>query len=91
MRISVENGYIDYSIEADEVIVDNIKVSKQRKGTGTFLIKEVVEIARDLGKQVSLYSYPQDDTISQSELNDFYISLGFELSTDDVDERMFVY
>ena len=36
--IKDENGYLKYSVEDGELIIDNIKVYKQRLGTGKKLI-----------------------------------------------------
>lgn len=91
MKIENENGYLIYTVDESEIIIDNIKVYQQRKGTGRKMIDELKSIARAMGLPIALYSYPQDDTITQDELNQFYYSLGFELSADDVDGRMFVW
>ena len=49
----------------------------------------VKDVACDLGYNVSLYAYPQYNTITDSELKAFYESCGFELSADDVDGRLY--
>lgn len=93
MTIAVENGRLDYTVDEDmeEVIVDKIKVDVQRKGTGKKLLEEVKEIAFEFGYKVSLYAYPQDNTIDDDGLRAFYESCGFELSADDVDYRLYEY
>lgn len=91
MKIVNENGYLIYSVSESEIIIDNIKVYEQRKGTGKVMINELKGIANELGLSIELYSYPQDDTINQIELNNFYINLGFELDINDVDNRMFIW
>ncbi len=91
MILETKNGYIIFSIEKDEVIIENVKVLKQRNGTGKLLVNKVKDISRDLGLKCTLYSYPQDNTISQENLNMFYLSLGFELDPDDVDGKLMTY
>lgn len=91
MKIENKNGYLIYSISDTEITIDNIKVFDQRKGTGRKMIEELKCFARDLNLPIGLYSYPQDETINQDDLNDFYYSCGFELDTDDCDNRLFIY
>ena len=90
-EIRNKNGYLIYSITDLEITIDNIKVYEQRKGTGKKLIEEVKDIARNIKLPIGLYSYPQDDTIEQEDLNDFYYSCGFDLDKDDCDNRLFVW
>lgn len=89
--IEDENGYLKYSIEEDELIIDNIKVYKQRLGTGRKLMNQVKDIARQKKLPISFYAYPQDDTITDDELKEFYESQGFELHPDDSDGRLYKY
>ena len=89
--IEDENGYLKYTIEGDELIIDNIKVYKQRLGTGKKLLKQIKDFARKNDLIVMLYAYPQDETITDDELKEFYISQGFELHPDDADGRLFTY
>lgn len=93
MTISLTNGFLNYTVDedAEEVVIDLVKVNEQLKGTGRQLLNMVKDIACELGYKVSLYAYPQDDTITDDELFNFYRSCGFELSADDVDGRMFEY
>ena len=86
-----ENGYLKYTIEDDELIIDKIKVYKQRLGTGKKLIKEVKEIAAKKKLPITLYAYPQDETINEDDLKEFYYSQGFDLHPDDVDGSLFIY
>jgi hypothetical protein len=82
MKIEKENGVIEYSFsdyKKPEIIIDFIKVYKQRIGTGRELINEVKKIALEKKLPISLYAYPQDDTISLEELIKFYFSCGFEI------------
>ena len=90
-NIKNENGYIHYTVTDSEITLDNIKVYESRKGTGRKMIEELKEIARELNLPIGLYSYPQDNTIEQNDLNDFYYSCGFDLDPDDCDNRLFIW
>ena len=70
-------------------MIDLLEVKEKRKGTGRKLVDMVKDVACDLGYNVSLYAYPQDNTITDSELKAFYESCVFELSADDVDGRLY--
>jgi len=84
MKIATENNsYLIYTVFEDRIDIDNIK--SYAKGDGSKLIAELKKIARELELQIELYSEPQDDTISQEDLNGFYEKNGFELHPDDVD------
>jgi len=90
MTIQFQSGsYLDYTIHSDRIDLDMI-VSKQ-KGDGTSLIKELKSIAFNLGLPIELYSEPQDDTISQEDLNLFYEKNGFDLHPDDVDSSYYIW
>jgi len=89
--IKLDNGFVNYSIEENEITIDNIKVYEQRKGTGKKMIEELKDLAKELQLPIGLYSYPQDDTINQDDLNDFYYSCGFELDPDDSDGKLFIW
>lgn len=91
MKKENENGYVEYSIEEDEIIIEKIKSYVQNKGTATEFIEELKNISWKLNKPLSLYAYPQDDTITTEQLQQFYNNRGFELDTDDVDGCLFVY
>ncbi|MCK9543933.1 MAG: N-acetyltransferase [Novosphingobium sp.] len=90
MKIKTTNGYINYSIEEDEIIIDHVEVINKRQGTGRKLIKQVLQIAREHGLHVTLCAYPQNESISQENLREFYESLGFELHPDDVDYTYYI-
>ena len=89
--IKNENGYLRYTIEDNEITLDNIKAYEQRKGTGSKMIEELKEISIELNLPIGLYSYPLDNDISQDDLNNFYYSNGFELDPDDCDNRLFIW
>ena len=89
--IKNENGYLLYTVTEDEITLDNIEVYEQRKGTGRKMIEELKDLARELSLPISLYAFPQDVTIEQDDLNDFYYLCGFELDPDDCDNRLFIW
>ena len=90
-KFELENGYALVDIENEEVVISNIKVYEQRKGTGKELIELIKEYASELDMPVTLYAEPQDETISDDELIDFYYSCGFELDDCDCDGKLFIY
>ena len=89
--IKNENGYLLYTVRESEITLDNIKVYEQRKGTGRKMIEELKDLAIELKLPIGLYSYPQDSSIEQEALNDFYYSCGFEIDPDDCDGRLFFW
>jgi hypothetical protein len=91
MKIIDNNGFLKYTIDENEIIIDTIKVYEQRKGTGKKMINEIKELSRDLNLPITLYAEPQDDTINDNNLREFYFSLGFNYHYDDVDNKYFIY
>ena len=89
--IKLENGFVNYTIEENEITIDNIKVYEQKKGTGKLLIEEVKKIAREKNLPIGLYAEPQDETINEADLKNFYYSCGFELDADDCDGKLFIW
>lgn len=90
MKITTENNsYLVYTVHEYVIDIDNIKSFV--KGDGTKLIREIKIIARSMGLSIELYSEPQDDTISQENLNAFYVKNGFEFHPDDVDHSYFQF
>ena len=90
MTLTTENlSYLNYTVFDDRIDIDNIK--SFAKGDGSKLIKELKCIASYLDLPIELYSEPQDDTISQEDLNAFYEKNGFELHADDVDCSYYVW
>jgi len=89
--IKLDNGFVNYSIEENEITIDNIKVYEQKKGTGRKLVEEVKKIARENNLPIGLYAEPQDNTINEDELKNFYYSCGFELDPDDSDGKLFIW
>jgi len=91
MKIENKNGHLLYTVSEIEITIDNIKVFEQRKGTGRKLIEEVKKIARENNLPIGLYAEPQDETINEDDLKNFYYSCGFELDTDDCDGKLFIW
>lgn len=91
MELTTENNsYLIYSIYEDRMLqIDDIK--SYCKGDGSKLINELKSIASEMGLPIMLYSEPQDDTISQEDLNAFYEKNGFELHPDDVDYSYYIW
>lgn len=89
--IKLDNGFVNYSIEKNEITIDKIKVYEQKKGTGRKLVEEVKKIARENNLPIGLYAEPQDNTISEDDLKNFYYSCGFELDADDCDGKLFIW
>ena len=90
MKLTTENNsYLIYTVCEDRIDIENIK--SYAKGDGSKLIKELKNIANEMGLPIELYSEPQDDTISQEDLNAFYEKNGFELHHDDVDYSYYVW
>ena len=91
MKIENENGTLIYTIDDNEITLDDIRVIIQRKGTGKALIEKLKEISSELNLPIGLYSYPLDNKISQENLNSFYFNCGFRLDADDTDNRLMVW
>lgn len=94
MKIENENGYILYSnddMDENVIDIDLVEVKQKRKGTGSKLVNQVIEIAKKEGKNISLCAYPQNDSITLSDLIKFYERLGFKLEYDDGNEAILNY
>lgn len=90
MKLTTENNsYLNYSVYDDRIDIDNIKSFK--KGEGSKLISELKTIALEMELSIELYSEPQDDTITQEELNVFYEKNGFYLHSDDIDGSYYIW
>jgi hypothetical protein len=90
MKIETENNsYLHYSIFEDRIDIDEIK--SFAKGDGSKMLKELKDISRGINLPIELYSEPQDNTISQQDLNEFYKKNGFELHHDDTDNSYFIF
>jgi hypothetical protein len=90
MKITTENNsYLTYTVYEGRIDIDMIK--SYAKGDGSKLISELKNTAKELQLPIELYSEPQDDTISQEDLNLFYENNGFELHPNDVDYSYYVH
>lgn len=93
-KIEVENGYIEYDTDdmnENELVITKVEVYEKRKGTGSELVKKVIKIAQEEGKELTLCAYPQDDSISLKDLIKFYENLGFSVEYDDGSEALMRY
>jgi len=90
-QITNNNGTLTYTINDNEITIDCIKVIEQRKGTGRILIDQLKTMAREMNLPIGLYADPQDETIGESDLKDFYLANGFDLDADDCDGKLFIW
>jgi len=90
-QITNINGTLTYTIEETEITLDCIKVIEKRKGTGRILINELKSIASEKKLPIGLYAEPQDDSINEDNLKDFYYANGFSLDVDDSDGKLFIW
>ncbi len=69
-NFKLENGYalvtVD-NVDNNEVVIENIKVYEQRKGTGRQLIEMVKDYARELGLPIGLYAEPSRNFLRRTE------------------------
>lgn len=84
-NIKNKNGFLKFSIEEGEIIIDMIEVFERRKGTGKKMIDELKSVAVKLDLPIVLIAVPQDETITKEGLINFYKSCGFDFHHDDVD------
>lgn len=90
-KIEVKGGYAIYDIEYGEVVLELIKVTEQRKGIGSLLLDMVKDVARENNMPIGLYAYPQDDSIDEDGLKEFYFANDFEYDPDDVDGKLLAW
>jgi len=90
MRFTTNNGsYATAHIEGGELILDNIK--SLSKGDGRILMDMIKSKSIALCIPLTLYAYPQDNSISLDNLRLFYYSCGLELHKDDTDNNYFAF
>jgi predicted GNAT family acetyltransferase len=83
MKITLpDSSFITYSIEKDEVVIENIKAVTPRQGVGSKLVKKVLKIAKRKSLPCTVFTCPHDDSIDVDSLINFYESLGFEIIQD---------
>lgn len=93
-KIENENGYIFFDADdmnSDDLVIEKVEAYEKRKGTGTQLVKQVIQIAQEEDKGLTLCAYPQDDSIELSALVKFYEKLGFSVEYDDGSEVLMRY
>jgi hypothetical protein len=90
-KIEDSNGYLSYTINEDEITLDMIKSYDKRKGTATKLIEKLKDLSRENKLPIGLYAEPQDFSISDDDLIEFYYKNGFELDPDDSDGKLFIW
>ena len=89
--IEDSNGYLSYTIDEDEITLDMIKSYDKRKGTASKLIEKLKDLSREKKLPIGLYAEPQDFSISDDDLIEFYYKNGFELDPDDSDGKLFIW
>jgi hypothetical protein len=90
-KIEDSNGYLSYTIDEDEITLDMIKSYDKRKGTASKLIQKLKDLSREKKLPIGLYAEPQDFSISDDDLIEFYYKNGFELDPDDSDGKLFIW
>jgi hypothetical protein len=90
--ITLGESFIEYSIDenTEEMIIENIK--SYNKGDGTKLVNMVLDIYNSeySDYELTLYAYPQDDTITLDNLVKFWEKMGFEKETEQGGEGYFM-
>lgn len=90
-KIELNGGYAIYTIEDAEIILEMIEVTEKRKGVGSKLLSMLKDIAREHNLPIGLYAYPQDNTIDEDGLKEFYFENGFEYDPDDADGKLLAW
>jgi ribosomal protein S18 acetylase RimI-like enzyme len=86
MKIEKENGYIVYNesdMDDNELVIEMVETYERGKGTAGELIREVIKIAKNEGKALTLCAYPQDDSVDLDTLIEIYEHLGFKVDWTD--------
>ena len=94
MKIENENGYIIYSaddMDENGIVIDYVEAYAKRRGTGSLLVKKVIEIAKNENKKLSLCAYPEDESITLEGLITFYEKLGFVVDYDTGEQALMSY
>jgi len=81
-------SFITISTEDNEIVIDSLFVAphERRLGRATEMVQNVIDDAflNDEIELVSLYAYPNDDSITQEDLVSFYEKIGFEQHPDSI-------
>ena len=94
MKIENANGYIIYStndMDENGIVIDYVEAYTKRRGTGSMLVKKVIEIAQNEHKKLSLCAYPDDESITLEVLINFYEKLGFAVDYDNGEQALMSY
>ena len=90
-KVFCEKGFLAYSVEDDEMVIDNLEVKEKYRGHG--VARELLDYffdnielsnysSEDEITKYSLYAYPQDDITEASRLIELYESYGFSESNE---------
>lgn len=93
-KLTTKGGWLNYTIEDDEITIDIVCAETPKKGIGTALVKKMQEIARDMELPIGLYAEPCaacDTQISEDALISFYKKLGFENDENDTDGKLLIW
>lgn len=74
-----------------EISMLRVDADKQRKGTGSDLVKAMIEFAKSKLMSVIVYARPLTDTISEDDLIKFYTNLGFFQDDRTDDKHCLIY
>ena len=69
-------------------------LKKKKKSNKMWITKTNLytsKIAREKNLPIGLYAEPQDETINEADLKNFYYSCGFEFDADDCDGKLFIW
>lgn len=77
MRDGEKVGAITLRVDGNRLVIDDIEITKQSKGTGTAAIKAIIDAATDRGMIVSLTTDAMRGKAAQKRLREYYERLGF--------------
>lgn len=93
-RLETIGGYLNYTNDDEEIIIELVCSEIPRKGIGSTLVRELQKIASDINKPIGLYAEPCamcGTEIMEDDLIRFYENLGFELDPDDTDGKLMIW
>lgn len=70
-------GTVTLRVDGNRLVIDDIEITKQSKGTGTAAIKAIIDAAAERGMIVSLTTDAMRGKAAQKRLRDYYEQLGF--------------
>ncbi len=77
--IKTKKYSIDYTIDGDVVVLDNLEVKKEFRGKGLGKKAMIRFIIKFIGWKMELHAYAQDEETSTERLVSFYKKFGFEV------------